>query len=234
LAKHIGRIQKDEEKKHFHQDVSAEDEWSHITGTGPKIDIQDPLAVSDRSIFFSKNKQYSTRQEIVKEKSEEFKDDINNTNQYQKFVNVLLKEKTNHIKKMLDREKQFAEELSCFQDTTKTRVDLDKVNPKYITENDTKSLVDSLESEYDTMNERLEHERIVIEKTRNELQLKRQQIDQLKEELKFIVQKQRKQEIDDPVLTIKHELKKLGIKDDAGKIAEALKSLSNKTKQSTG
>jgi hypothetical protein len=235
LVKHISRVSKEEEaaKKQLNQNISAEDEWSHITEAGPKIDIQDPLDVSQRSIFFSKNQQASTKQEIVQEKAEEVKDQINNTNQYQKFVNVLLKERMNDLKKMLDKEKQFAQELSCFQDTTKSRVDLEKVNPKYITENDTKSLIVALESEHDQMKERLDHEQSVIEKTRNELQIKKQQIEQLKNELPLIAQKQKSQDNVDPVAMIKHELQKLGIKDDTGKIATALELLANKTKRDT-
>ncbi len=230
MAKHIRRISK--EDKSLNKELSAEDEWSHITEVGPKIDIQDPLEVSQRSIFFSKNRQNATRQEIVQEKSEEVKDQINNTNQYQKFVNVLLKAKMDELKKVMENQKRFTEELNCFQDVQKNRVDLEQINPKYITEDDTKSLINTLESEYERVKERLEHEQAVIEKTKNELELKRKQIDQLKEELKFITQKQKKHEVDDPVQMIKHELKKLGITDDSGNISKALEVLSNKTKQS--
>lgn len=228
LVKHINRVTKDNTDKHYNKDVSAEDEWSHITEIGPKIEIQDPLEVSQRSIFFSKDKQNATRQEIVQEKSEQVKDQINNTSQYQKFVNVLLKERTNELKKVMENQKRFAEELNCFQETPKNRMELEHLNPKYITEVDTKSLIGTLESEYKKVQERLEHEQSLIEKTKNELQLKRQQIEQLKEELKFIAQKQQNHEIDDPVLIIKHELKKLGIGDESGKIAEALDTLANK------
>ncbi|MEW6043818.1 MAG: hypothetical protein AB1608_06100 [Thermoproteota archaeon] len=227
MVKHINRLSKDEKNS---KDVSAEDEWSHITEIGPKIEIQDPLEVSQRSIFFSKDKQNATRQEIVQQKSEQVKDQINNTNQYQKFVNVLLKERMNELKKVMENQKRFADELNCFQETPKNRVDLERINPKYITEEDTKSLIGTLESEYEKVQERLKHEQELIEKTKNELQLKRQQIEQLKEELKFIAQKQQRQEISDPVIVIKQELKKLGISDESGKIAEALKTLSNKTK----
>ncbi|MEO9310477.1 MAG: hypothetical protein ABI337_09350 [Nitrososphaera sp.] len=233
LVKHINRMQKDEADKHYNKDVTAEDEWSHITEIGPKIEIQDPLEVSQRSIFFSKEKQNSTKQEIVQEKSEQVKDQINNTNQYQKFVNVLLNERINELKKVIEKQKRFTDELNCFQETPKNRVDLEHLNPKYITEEDTKSLIGALESEYRKVEERLEHEQSLIEKTKNELQLKRQQIDQLKDELKFISQKQQRHEIDDPVLVIKRELKKLGIDDGSGKIAEALNALANKIKPST-
>ncbi|HXG73311.1 MAG TPA: hypothetical protein VNK44_00635 [Candidatus Nitrosotenuis sp.] len=229
MVKHINRVQKDEDK-HYNKDISAEDEWSHITEIGPKIEIQDPLEVSQRSIFFSKDKQNATKQQIVQEKSEQVKDQINNTNQYQKFVNVLLKERMNELKKVMENQKRFADELNCFQETPKSRVDLERLNPKYITEDDTKSLIGTLESEYQKVEERLKHEQSLIEKTKNELQLKRQQIDQLKEELKFISQKQQRHEIDDPVLIIRQELKKLGIGDESGNIAKALDALAQKTK----
>ena len=232
LVKHINRISKEDEelKKRYNQDVDAADEWSHITGVGSKIEVRDAMDVSDRSIFFSKKIQPQTKQEVVQEKSEEFKDDMSNTHQYQKFVNVLLQERVKDLKKVLDKEKQFAEEMSFFQDTTKSKSELNKLNPKYITQNDAKSLVNNLESEYDTMKEKLDHEQSVIEKTRNELELKRQQIQQLKEELQYLAQKKKEHEPNDPILTIKHELKKLGISDESGKIAQALEALQKRTK----
>lgn len=230
MAKHISRVSKDEDlKKHYNQNVDAADEWSHITGVGSKIDSHDALDVVDRAIFFSNKPQLQTKQEIVQEQSEIFKDDISNTHQYQKFVNTLLQEKVKNVKKMLDNEKRFAEEMSFFQNATKPRSELDKINPKYIKESDAISLIQNLEDDYAKMQMKLEHEQSVIEKTKNELHLKRQQIEQLKEELSYITQKQKKEEIqDDPILTIKHELKKLGIKDDSGSITKALESLSKK------
>ncbi|MDG7050554.1 MAG: hypothetical protein JRZ94_05060, partial [Nitrososphaerota archaeon] len=219
-------------KKHYNQNTDAADEWSHITGVGSKIEVRDAMDISDRSIFFSNKPQFQTKQELVKEQSELFKDDINNTHQYQKFVNVLLQEKVKNVKKMLDAEKKFAEEMSFFQDASKTRPDLEKINPKYIKESDATILVKNLEEDYAKMQMRLEHEQSVIEKTKNQLQTKRQQIECLKEELSYISQKQKKEQIpDDPILTIKHELKKLGISDDSGKITQALSTLANKVKQ---
>lgn len=234
MVKHINRVSKEEEelKKHYNQNTDAADEWSHITGVGSKIDSHDAMDVTDRAIFFSNKPQLQTKQEIVKEQSEIFKDDMNNTHQYQKFVNVLLQEKVKNVKKMLDNEKKFAEEMSFFQDTTKSRSDLDKVNPKYIKESDVASLVKTMEDDYSKMQMRLEHEQSLIEKTKNALQAKRQQIEQLKEELSYISQKQKNEQTpDDPILTIKHELKKLGINDDSGKITQALSALASKVKQ---
>lgn len=231
MVKHISRVSKEEEdlKKHYNQNTDAADEWSHITGVGSKIEVRDAMDVSDRSIFFSNKPQFQTKQEIVKEQSEIFKDDINNTHQYQKFVNTLLQEKVKNVKKMLDNEKRFAEEMSFFKDTVKVRPDLEKINPKYIKESDATTLVKNLEDDYNKLQMKLEHEQSVIEKTKNDLQTKRQQIEQLKEELSYISQKQKKEQTpDDPILTIKYELKKLGINDDSGSITKALESLSKK------
>jgi len=230
LVKHIGRLTKDSESLKNEDD--SDDGLSVITELGPKIEIQDPLEVKDRTIFFSNKEIPRTKQEIVQEKADAIKDQLNTTNQYQKFVNVVLKERMGDIKKILDKEKRFSEELNCFQDTTKTRQDLEKVNSKYITESDTKALLDNLETEYNKMKERFDYEVSRIEKTKTELQAKRQQIETLKEEMKFIVKKENKQEvIDDPVLTLRHELKKLGVGDDSGKITEALRMLSKKMNQ---
>ena len=234
MVKHITRVSKEEEelKKRYNKNEDAADEWSHITGVGSKIESHDAMDVTDRAIFFSNKPQFQTRQEIVQEKSNEFKDNMNNTHQYQKFVNVLLQEKVKNIKKMLDAEKKFAEEMSFFQDTTKAKPELDKINPKYIKESDAATLVKNIEDDCAKMQMRLEHEQSVIEKTKSELLAKRQQIEQLKEELSYISQKQKKPEVpDDPILTIKHELKKLGITDDSGKITQALSSLASKVKQ---
>jgi len=233
LVKHINRISKEEEdlKKSYNQNVDASDEWSHITGVGSKIEAHDAMDISDRSIFFSSKSKPQTRQEIVQEKSEEVKDNLTNTHQYQKFVNVLLQERVKDLKKMLDNEKRFAEEMSFFNDAKKDKVDLNKVNPKYVTKNDAQLLVDNLESEYKMMKERLDHEQSVIQKTRSNLEAKKQQIAQLKEELHYLGQQQQKQEQPiDPILTLKHELKKLGISDSGGKIAQALDMLQNKVK----
>jgi hypothetical protein len=232
LVKHINRISKDEEelKKHYNQNEDAADEWSHITGVGSKIEARDAMDVTDRSIFFATKSKPQTKQEIVQEKSEEIKDNLSNTHQYQKFVNVLLQERVKDFKKILDNEKRFAEEMSFFQDAKKDKTELNKVNPKYVSQNDAKLIIDNLESEYKIMKERLDHEQAKIQKTRLDLEAKKQQIEQLKEELQYLGQKHKQEQPQDPILTLKHELKKLGISDNSGKIAQALEALQNKVK----
>ena len=50
------------------RDPDSSDEEKSITEEGPKIDIQDPLEISNRSIFFSKDQKPQTKMEIVQEK----------------------------------------------------------------------------------------------------------------------------------------------------------------------
>jgi hypothetical protein len=124
MKKHINRIPNENEaiKKHYNQYQSSDDEWSHLVEMGQKI--KDSIEADEREIFFSDKKQPATKQEIVEEKSTQVKDHISNTNQYQKFVNVLLHQRLNDIKRMLDNEKRFCDELRSLEenidDPTKT------------------------------------------------------------------------------------------------------------------
>lgn len=217
LEKHISRLGKDGKpiSQSSSQGTTAEDEWSHITGVGSKIDIQDAAEVStDRSIFFSNKPQVLTKHEEVIQKAKDFHDQILNTNQYQKFVNATLNQKMANVKTLLEKEKKFADELNCFREEPKNRVELEKINPKRITESDIKALINNLESNYNKLNEKLEYEQNIVEKTKNELVTTKKQIIALREEMEFVAKKQKNVEITDPTLLIKQELKRLGINDE--------------------
>jgi prolyl oligopeptidase PreP (S9A serine peptidase family) len=222
LVKHINRITKDGQPS---QGTSAEDEWSHITGVGSKIEIQDAADVTDRSIFFSNKPQILTKHEEVLQKSKDFHDQILDTNQYQKFVNATLSQKMANVKTLLEKEKKFADELNYFREAPKNKVELEKLNPKHITESDIKALISNLETNYNQLNEKLEHEQMVVEKTKNEMLTTKRQIISLKEEMEFVIKKQQSPEITDPTLLIKKELKRLGINDEhSDRICKLIKS----------
>jgi len=225
LEKHITRLGKDG-KPIASQGNSAEDEWSHVTGVGSKLDIQDAAEVAtDRSIFFSNKPQVLTKHEEVLQKSKDIHDQILDTNQYQKFVNATLNQKMANVKTLLEKEKKFADELNCFREEPKNRVELDKLNPKRITESDIKALINNLETNYNKLNEKLEYEQHIVEKTKSELVSTKRQIIALKEEMEFVVKKQKSPEITDPTLLIKQELKRLGINDEhSERICGLLKS----------
>lgn len=213
MVKHINRVTKDGQPVSG-QSTSAEDEWSHITGAGSKIEIQDAADVTDRSIFFSNKPQIISKHEEVLQKSKDFRDQILDTNQYQKFVNATLTQKMANVKTLLEKEKKFADELNCFREAPKNKIELEKINPKHITESDLKAIISNLESNFGKLNEKLEHEQKVVEKTKNEMIATKRQIMSLREEMEFIIKKQKSPEITDPTLLIKQELKRLGINDE--------------------
>ncbi len=117
MKKHLNKIPNENEaiKKHYNQYQSSDDEWSHLVESGPKI--KDAFEANEREIYFSEKKQPATKQEIIEEKSTQVKDHITNTNQYQKFVNVMLRERLDYIKRMLENEKRFCDELRSLEST---------------------------------------------------------------------------------------------------------------------
>jgi chromosome segregation ATPase len=232
--KHINRLTKAEEdvKKHFNQDVTAEDEWAHITEIGPKLEIVDPLAVTSRQISFGKERSYSTKEEAVQDKSERFKDDISNTNQYLKFVNAHLAAKKDKINKLKADEQRFKEEIESLQNfQVKPRSELDKIHYKKITQNDTSSLLMHLQSEREATLEKIAYHQTQIERSKQELQEKDVQIADVKKEIELLNKKKETQV--DPIEVIRAELARLGITDDAAKILGVVSSLENMVKRKT-
>lgn len=224
VEKHINRRTPEEELKKRSQS-NADDEWSHISGAVTKIEAADPLAVSDRTIMFGKERIPVTKEDSVKEKSGEFMDQINNTNQYIKFINAHLVEKKNKIEKIREAEKKFKEEVESLQnDTLKSRDELDRVNCKYITESDKKSLLVHLESELNSLKEKITYHTSQIERIQMEINEKNEKISYMAKDIHNA--KSQVQYIQDPVKIIEAELAKLGINEDS-RIRQAVEQLKN-------
>lgn len=225
--KHINRLTKSEEdlKKHYNQNTSAEDEWAHITETGPKLEIADAMEVTSRQISFGKERNFSTKEESVQDKSERFKDDMSNTNQYLKFVNAHLAAKKTKIEKLKQDEQRFKEELESLQSfQVKPRTELDKIHYKKITENDTNSLLLHLQSERESVLEKITYHQMQIEREKQTLEQKDVQISDVKKEIEILTKKKQEKQAD-PIEVIRAELARLGISDDAAKILGAVQSL---------
>ncbi|WP_268541659.1 hypothetical protein [Candidatus Nitrosotenuis cloacae] len=218
--KYINRLTKEEEEENARK--AQNDEWSHITGVGTKIEALDPLSVSDRTIIFGKDKS-SSKAGVVKEKSEEFMDQMNNTNQYLKFINAHLVEKKNKINMLKEQERKFKEEVAALQNNTiKPREELERVNCKYITENDKESLLAHIEKEQNVLREKLLHHTMQIEKINEEIRQKDEQIAHIRNEIETI--DKNATSTPDPLKIIEMELERLGIKDDS-KIRQAMSQL---------
>lgn len=217
-------------EKHINRKNEDDEDSSHVTEHGPKlgsIDSIDPMQVTARSIVFGKEIVDASKDEVVKEKSAKFKDQMSNTNQYLKFINAHLAANKSKVDKIKQAQQRFKEEVEALQNNQiKPRAELEKVNYKYITENDTKSLLSHLEAEREMLREKLAHQEQQIERTKQQIQQKDEHLAQIQNELSVLLKKN-EQPTEDPIAIIKEELAKLGIKDDSARILGAVNSLSS-------
>ncbi len=224
MAKHIHRISKDDESKktQSNQDLSEREEWKFLSGMEPRPDSLDSVSDNERSITFSnKPHKKSSNEERVNEKLEEFKDQVATTEQYIRFANGVIKEKMHRLKQLKDDEKKFYDEVGVLQNRLKSRNELDKLNPKYLTESDAKALIIHLEEEYEKMKDNLLYQELMVQKSKDSIAVKRKQMSQIKEELRRIIQQQKIFEITDPIAVLKEELKKAGV-DEKNKIFQLI------------
>lgn len=226
MTKHIGRITKADNPIKKHKDATIEGERSHVSETDPqKIQTVDPMSPQNRTITFTNQFPTATKEEIVKEKSEKFKDQVKNTDQYLRFVNGLLKEKVNKLQQVKDNERRFQDEMQSLHNQIKSRYDLSKLNPKYMTEDDAKSLILHLEEEYERMRDKLLYQELIVQKTKDDIEAKRMKLQQVKEELKDLLPSCPYEKIKEPISILREELKKAGIP-ESSKIFHVLENIS--------
>lgn len=183
LVKHIHKTSRDGADR-YNKNISTDEEWSHITGEAKQQEPSDPMAPKDRIIAFSNKFHHTTKEAQVREKSAELKDQISTTDQYFKFANGTIKDKLDKIKQLKEDEDKFSGELNLLQNRIKTRYELEKLNPKYATENDARSLLSILEEEFEQMKDKLLYRELIVQKTKDEIAKKRAQIDKVKQDLK--------------------------------------------------
>ncbi|MFY9301019.1 MAG: hypothetical protein WAO91_07510 [Candidatus Nitrosotenuis sp.] len=141
-------------------------------------------------------------------------EDQQNTNQYFRISNGVIKEKINMLKRFQDGMKRFSEGDSL-QNRIKSRKDLDNIDPRYITEDDAKELIAYLEEEFEKTQDKLLCQELIIEKTKAEVSAKRKELDEIKEKLEEMLQTRQKirEDMANPIEALKEELRKAGIDD---------------------
>ncbi len=208
MTKHMNRASRDGPDR-YNKNISSEDEWSHIAGEIKQSEPQDPMAPKERIIEFSNKFQNTTKEDAVRAKSKEFADQMTNTDQYFKFANGMIKERLDKLQKIKQDEQRFLGEVSVLQNKVKTRYELEKLNPKHITIDNMKNLLTILEDECEKMKDRLLYQELIVQRTKDEIAKKREQIDKIKLEL------QTKMDINeplaDPITRLKVELVRSGI-----------------------
>lgn len=223
MVKHIQRIPKDEPKKD-ERDLGLE-EWKFVAGIEPRPENIDPMTAKERTIVFSNKLNKATKEEIVKEKSDELRDEISNTDQNFRFANGIIKEKLDRLNKIKENEKQFSTELGFLRNKAKSKSELDNLNPKYLTEEDANTLIMHLEEEFERMKDKLLYQELIVQKTKDEIAERRRQIQQIKEKLRNFQRLSRTVKITDPIVILRAELKKAGI-DEKNKIFRILDEIS--------
>jgi hypothetical protein len=221
MVKHIHRTARSEDDR-YNRNTSSE-EWSHITAELKQQGPSDPMSPKERIIAFSNRfNQNQTKEDTVKEKSAQLKDQFGNTDQYFKFVNGMIKDKVEKIKQIKQDEKKFLGELDLLQNKIKTRYELEKLNPKHVTIENVRNLLSVLEEECEKMKDKLLYQELIVQRTKDEIAKKRQQINNVKVEIKTT-----RPEISDPLLLLKEELRRAGIP-DTDKIFQLLKQIANR------
>lgn len=101
-----------EESRYRRPEISAEDEWSHITEIGPHLDIEDVMDVQERKFFLTRDQELKTQWEKTKEATRDAMDRAGNTSQFIKYVNNYLKKRNAKLDDVKKLKEQFDEELS--------------------------------------------------------------------------------------------------------------------------
>ena len=190
-------------------DVSAEDEWAHITDNveGPTLEIKDAMDVQDRSISFSKDEVPKTKFERVKEGTRNAMDAAGNTGQYIKFVNRHIDNQKKEIDKIKKIKEKFDQEIELLQSHNPSLLKLDVDSLENFDIKTVSKFLQQLLQEKGFTKKKLNNLKGVIESVEDELQNQENQIQGLDQELES---KQLEERVDGKdTLTIKTELNSL-------------------------
>ena len=190
-------------------DVSAEDEWAHITDNveGPALEIKDAMDVQDRTISFSKDEEQKTTFERVKEGTRNAMDAAGNTGQYIKFVNRHIDNQKKEIDKIKKIKEKFDQEIELLQSHNPSLLKLDVDSLENFDIKTVSKYLQQLLQEKGFTKKKLNNLKDVIENVEGELQNQENQIQGLNQELES---KQLEERVDGKdTLTIKTELNSL-------------------------
>jgi len=190
-------------------DVSAEDEWAHITDNveGPTLEIKDAMDVQDRTISFSKDEVPKTTFERVKEGTRNAMDAAGNTGQYIKFVNRHIDNQKKEIDKIKKIKEKFDQEIELLQSHNPNLLKLDVDSLENFDIKTVSKYLQQLLQEKGFTKKKLNNLKGVIESVEDELQNQENQIQGLDQELES---KQLEERVDGKdTLTIKTELNSL-------------------------
>ncbi len=233
--RHILRKKKydEEEIVGLRRDLGADDEeWARITaGIGEKIQDVDIMDVADRTITFNKNEATRTKEEEYKKKNVEFKDHVDNTAQYLKFVNAHLAAKQSKLMELKKRSEDFEKEVAKLKpQDQRTKSDLNLIKYNEIKSDDVRIVLSNLEKDRDEAKIKVEHFSTKLSLANGELEKKNSAMENVKSELiviknKELIQKNETTKEENVMDDIHKELSSLDSKGETGKIYGAINSL---------
>ena len=212
------------------KDVSAEDEWAHLSGAKEgidkkitsKIDAVDAMDVLDRNITFGKDEETGpkTHLEIVQEEAKNAMDAAGKTGKYIQFVNKHMEKQRYEINKIKQIQEKFDHEIDLLQSN---RSKIDGINKKLLPSHDVKTITESLHQlllEKGITKSKLDTLKGEITSVEDDLQQQEIQIenasDQLKHKNLILEKEQNNQQIQEELKSL---MKKFGVKD----VSELLK-----------
>jgi len=177
--KYINRANRDS------SDVSAEDEWAHITDNveGPALEIKDAMDIQDRTISFSKDEVPKTAIERVKDGTRNAMDAAGNTGQYIKFVNRHIDNQKKEIDKIKKIKEKFDQEVELLQSHNPNLLKLDVDSLENFDIKTVSKYLQQLLQEKGFTKKKLNNIKSVIENVEDELQNQENQIQGLNQEL---------------------------------------------------
>ncbi len=208
---------------------SNDDDWSRFKLVGEKILSEEIFEVPDRAITFDRKKFVTNKEQEFSDKTAEFKDDFMNTAQYLKFINAHLKEKKNHLDKIVADKEEFSNNIAELNPKLLTKEQLDRKNYTKLKSDDVRKVLANLEEEGELVKEKIDFFTSQMSQAREELDNKNLQVDKVKSELSLEVNNESSpskiSSKDQSVNDIQQELKSIVSKNESEKIFGAINSL---------
>jgi len=207
-------------------------EWTRIiAGDKEKEQDQFVMDIQDRTITFNRDEATTIKEKEYKNKNEEFKDHVDNTAQYLKFVNAHLAAKQSKIMELKKRNEDFEKDIAKLKpQDQRTKSDLDLINYNEIKSDDVRIVLSNLEKNRDEAKIKVEHFSTKLSQANEELEKKNSEMENVKSELiaiknKELIQKNETKIEENVMGTIHDELSSLDSKGETGKIYGAINSL---------
>ena len=143
------------------QQVTADDEWAHLTGIeeGPKLEVSEALDVQSRNIFVRghKPKAVSTT-DIIQEELLDAGHQTRTTDQYVRLVNAIFDERLGEINRIKNQKQIFDDDIEALRyESSEDFEKLKKLPIKELKSKDVSKLIKTISEEKGNIESRLEH-----------------------------------------------------------------------------